>query len=55
MICYKDMTFCPYFRECIDGDECFRALHDDIIQECTRLGLSISQFIEKPECFNIEK
>lgn len=54
MLCYKDMTFCPYWRECANGKTCIRAITDAVVADAARIGLGICQFTEKPECF-VEK
>jgi len=51
MICYMDMTFCTFYTECTRGLLCPRALTPEIIKEAEELGLLVSQFTKKPECF----
>jgi len=51
MMCYKDMTFCSYYKECQNGENCFRALTDEVKEGARYTDLYISQFSEKPECF----
>lgn len=57
MICYKDMTFCP-FANCKhfgdtkeDPDNCFRSLTKRIRREAKKNNLPICQFTEKPGCY----
>ena len=52
MMSYRDMTFCPYWKECIDGTECPRALTDEVANEATDINLYISIFSQSPECMN---
>lgn len=49
MICYRDRTFCP-FLECIELD-CPVRLTEDVKNSADRIGLLISQYIDKPDCF----
>lgn len=55
MMCYRDMTFCPYFKECKEGGLCSRALTDEVKENAKKWwgkeGAPICRFIEKPECF----
>lgn len=53
MICFRDMTFCPYWEKCASGHKCFRALTDNVKEEAMRVNLPISVFKEEPEeCYN---
>jgi len=49
MICYKDMTFCSYYKEC-EGIDCIRALTPQVKKDAKRIGFPICQFLEKPDC-----
>jgi len=57
MISFRDMTFCPYWKECLDGKDCFRALTPQIEAsaetwwENSEDGPPICQFTEPPECY----
>ena len=54
MMCYRDMTFCPYYKIC-SKENCGRALTSKVNEAAKRLGLSICQFAEKPDCFDRRK
>ena len=53
MICYHDMTFCPFWESCADGDECPRALTTLVVTAAHEWigSLPICQYISEPECF----
>lgn len=52
MICYRDMTFCSYWRKCLHGDEaCGRILDKSVLHSARALGLPICRFDGKPGCF----
>jgi ribosome-associated protein YbcJ (S4-like RNA binding protein) len=51
MMCYRDMTFCPYWKSCKDGKNCPRALTAEVEESANKTGLLIDQWCEKPECF----
>ncbi len=56
MLCYKDMTFCPYWKECKEGSTCHRALTDEVKQGAERWWpgeAPISVFTHPPKCFNV--
>jgi hypothetical protein len=44
------MTFCSYFEDCVDAEECSRPLYGDIIFVANQQALPLCQFSEKPEC-----
>ena len=52
MLCYKDRTFCPYWKRCKNGDSCERALTDEVIENAKRICLAIAQYGDKPDCFS---
>ena len=49
MICYKDMTFCQFYKEC--KTPCYRSLTGDVQKGAKRFKLPLSMFTNKPECF----
>jgi len=51
MLCHKDRTFCPYYCQCNHGDSCSAALTKEVEEDSEKAGLPISQFAEKPNCF----
>lgn len=55
MICYRDRTFCPFWRECANGADCDRALTDEVRAGAMAAwggrGLPIAQWLVEPECF----
>ena len=36
MMCYKDKWFCTFYKECISGDNCDRALTDTEIEKAIK-------------------
>ena len=58
MMCYKDRTFCPFFDTCRYGNECDRALTENVKYDAEKWmkNAPICQFVEKPECWReVEK
>lgn len=55
MISYRDMTFCSFHEECDKGDNCFRALNEEVVDNAKNAGLLICQFMDKPECFTTKE
>jgi hypothetical protein len=51
MMCYRDMTFCPFWQECIRGHNCERALTKTVEHRAALAKLEICRWTEKPECF----
>ena len=50
MISYKDMTFCPFHRDCAKASTCQRPLTEEVIEKAQEVGLPITQFVSEPEC-----
>lgn len=54
MICYRDMTFCPHYRDCADAGTCHRPLTPEVVaaahQWWGKEGAPIAQFTDKPSC-----
>ena len=52
MLCYRDMTFCGFYETCKDGENCFRALTENVKKEAKKHGYAIAQFVSAPtECY----
>jgi hypothetical protein len=51
MLCYKDRTFCPFWKECLNGNNCPDALTEYHIEKAKELNLYISKNLEKPDCY----
>lgn len=47
---YKDMTFCRSWKECKNGNDCHRAITEDIIEKSSGTNLPLS-IAEKFDCF----
>ena len=52
MMCYRDRTYCGYWRECANGRICAAALTSEVMDMAEREGLPICQYAERPECFS---
>lgn len=67
MICYRDITFCPFWERCKDGPTCHQALTDKVQEQAViwwggfvtnsnstnEVGdAPICQYMNEPECFN---
>ena len=53
MMCYKDMTFCTYYKDCSQADDCHRPLTPDVIEKAEKWMKDppICTFMEKPDCW----
>ncbi len=55
MICYKDKTFCPFYKNCKSGNNCIDALTPAVESAARRWwggdGAPISMEANKPQCF----
>lgn len=54
MSCYKDKTFCPFYKTCKDGAGCDRALTEEVKAAAERWmkDAPICMFADKPDCYN---
>ena len=54
MICFRDMTFCDYWRDCKNAPDCHRPLTDKVLADARawwgKDGAPIAVYTEKPEC-----
>jgi len=55
MICYRDMTFCCFYKDCKKASECHRPLTPDIEKAAKMFGMPVAQFTNKPECHSDNK
>ena len=49
---YMDMTFCPFWKDCVDGEKCHRALTEKVLarRDAWIKDGPICQYAEKPSC-----
>ena len=54
MMCFKDITFCSFYKLCTDGSKCHRALTHDVKVAAVKWwgndDAPISLFVDPPEC-----
>ena len=54
MICYRDMTFCPFYEDCKQRVQCARPLTPEVIADAVNwwgtADFPVSVFAEKPSC-----
>ncbi len=48
---YRDQTFCPFWKECKNGDTCFRAFKPKDEEYVKKNNELVSWFMDKPDCF----
>jgi hypothetical protein len=59
MLCYRDRTFCTFYKECKIGEECSVALTDEVQEAADKWWKSFNSdhptqimiYGTKPECF----
>ena len=51
MLSYRDMTYCPFYKECMMDANCYQALTEEVNEAARNAGLPICQFMDKPACF----
>ena len=55
MMCFRDKTFCDFYKECKNGAECSRALTDEVKAEAVRWWGNelppIARWTSPPHCF----
>lgn len=50
-MCYRDRTYCSFYKTCIVSISCPRALTEEVIEAANKFGLPICQFEEQPSCY----
>lgn len=54
MICYRDMTFCPFYSDCAKAKDCHRPLTPEVKAAADKWwgkeGAPIARWAAKPEC-----
>lgn len=54
MICYRDMTFCPFWRDCAKAADCYRPLTPEVQKAADEWwgedGAPIVLFASPPSC-----
>ena len=54
MICFRDMTFCPFYEDCAKAKDCNRPLTEEVERQAFEWWGSddapIAQWTEKPDC-----
>ena len=51
MLCYRDRTFCDFYKDCKDGQECIRAATPELYKKAKDFGAPVCRFVDKPSCF----
>lgn len=55
MIGYKDMTFCPFWKDCKSAHMCGRPLTEEVKKAADKFGLPISMFAARPSCWSLKE
>ena len=57
MFGYKDMTFCSFYKNCKDAENCHRPLTDKVKKDAEKWmkNALICQFAEKPSCHKLKQ
>ena len=48
---YRDMTFCGFYKGCVNGNTCDRALTLNVRRAAKAAGMPVARFVDPPECF----
>lgn len=54
MISYRDMTFCPFYKDCKSAHMCSRPLTAKVRDDAEKFGLPLSMYTSKPECWSLK-
>lgn len=55
MLSYRDMTFCPYWKDCNSAYMCHRPLTWKVSETAKACGMPLSIYAEKPECWSLKE
>lgn len=54
-MCYRDMTFCPFYEDCKHREECHRPLTPEVVKKAEEWwggpDAPIAEFTSKPNCY----
>ena len=50
MMCYRDTTFCKFYKDCTGAKFCGRKLTAAVRQSAVSFGLPIMEYSNKPHC-----
>ena len=50
MICYRDMTFCSFWKDCDKANCCSRPITKNVESRAEAAGLPICRWADKPNC-----
>lgn len=55
MMCYRDRTYCSFYKECAEGSKCGRALTPEVVKAADEWWgkpncAPICEFVDEPEC-----
>ena len=54
MSSYRDMTFCPFWKDCKSAYMCHRPLTAEVSLKAKEAGMPISMYAAKPECWSLK-
>lgn len=50
MMCYKDMTFCTFYKDCKHASKCFRPLTPEVERRAMASEMPIARYSAQPSC-----
>jgi len=50
MVCYRDMTFCPFHGDCTHAPDCHRPLTEEVMARAAAAKMPICRYADKPRC-----
>jgi hypothetical protein len=57
MICYRDMTFCPFWENCKNAEDCHRPLTEEVENKAKewwgKEGAPICVYVKEPNCYEV--
>lgn len=54
MMCYRDRTYCDFYRDCADGGSCSRALTPGVQQMAEDAEMWVCRYTDRPSCYRVE-
>lgn len=52
---YRDMTFCPYWKNCKSAYMCHRPLTHEVKLKAIEAELPVRMYTEKPDCWSLKQ
>ena len=54
-MCYRDMTFCPFYKDCAKQSDCHRPYTPEVAELAEVHGMPVCLYVNKPGCWEAQE